>query len=136
MRFSVLVGASIGDHGDAVFVTRGAEATRFLGRQIDDDHAVHPGVGARRRERFLALLRDRIRVAEEDDRHGDARSPQRPHIGEADLKRHAVRECGLRAPLDDNTVRERVREGHAELDDVRARRHQRGHDRPTVSRSG
>jgi len=40
---------------------------------------------------------------------------------------HALRERALRARLDDRAVRERIRERHADLDHVRARRRDPAH---------
>ena len=110
-------------------VTRRAEIARLFGRQVGDDDAVHTRLLAQRRECFLALLHNRIRVAKKDE---GAVTPACRRFRTSSRQTSSVTPfasavCVLRWMTD--AVRQRIGEGHAEFDDVRARRDQRRDDR-------
>ena len=134
----------LGDRGDARFrrrrrqqedrrdVARGQhlrEVGGLFGRIVDDQDAVDAGRLGAIRERRHAHRFDRIGVAHEHDR--------RHRVGAAEVANHvedvvqadALRQRAFARALDHRPVGHRIGKRHAQLDDVRAGRDQRVHDR-------
>src|SRR6266545_2296493 len=94
-----------------------AQRTRLLGRQVRHDDTVHPAFHRGETEGLEAEGEERVVVGEEDEGHG-ALPAQLARELEHARQGHAGRERPLRRALDDGPVGERIRERHAQLDDV------------------
>ena len=104
-----------------------AEAVGLLDRQVEHEHAVHPGLPRPVGEALGAEPQDRIGVAEDDDRRAQI-LPQAPDQVEHAGQRRARGQRALRRPLDDRAVGQRIRKRHADLQDVGAGAIERAQD--------
>src|SRR4030095_7075156 len=116
-------------HVQAERIGLGVEEIRLLGRQIDDEHAVHAGFDGGTTEGLETEREDRVVVDHEHERRGEI-VPQLAHHLEHAREPHPGGERALGGPLYPRPVGERVREGHPKLDDVgalpRGLEHERG----------
>jgi hypothetical protein len=130
MRSSVEVGASRKIRSRPAALSCGGEGLAFLGRVVDDQHAVdagRPRIGHEAVAMALVVALDRVGVAHQHHRRAASRwrnCAPRQHLGQAD----AARQGAFAGLLDHRAVGHRVAEGHAELDDVGAAFDQRMHD--------
>ncbi len=103
---------------------RGGEFLAFLGRIVDDQHAVDAGRRRVAREAVLAMLDlvalDRIRIAHQHDRGRGVLLAEFAHHGQYLAQADAKAQRSLAGFLDHRAVGHRVRERHAELDHVAA----------------
>ena len=104
---------------------RQAQFGVFLRRQIDDDQAVDAG-GLRIGEKLVdAIDVDRIVIAHQHQRRGVIVLAEPAHHLQRLLQGHAGLQRAQPGRLDRRTVRHRIGEGHADLDDVGAGLRQR-----------
>ena len=93
MRASVEVGASRKIGSMPARLQRRGEALAFLGRIVDDQHAVDTGLPARRRRSApTPVALDRVRVAHQHDRRGVVAPAEVAHVSRAPAA------CRCRAP--------------------------------------
>mmetsp|Transcript_22518 Transcript_22518/g.54919 ORF Transcript_22518/g.54919 Transcript_22518/m.54919 type:complete len:681 (+) Transcript_22518:351-2393(+) len=98
---------------------RHLEGGRLLGRQVDDDEPVDPGLPAVPHQFRLAVHQERVVVAHQHERRADPLLPCSLHQVEALVHRgHAVVQGHLIRSLDGGPVCKRVREGNPEFDHV------------------
>ena len=109
--------------------TMRAVVARFLRREIGDQHAI--GAGRRRalRESLEAHLQHGIVIAEKHQRH--VALPRGSHAARSSTPASVVpaRKRAFARALNHRAVRDRIAEGHAQLDHVRAGLGQREHQR-------
>ena len=95
-------------------------SSRFLDRQVERQHAVDAGRGRLASERLEPHAQQRIGVAEDHDRRRDiAAAPSATSASDA-AQTAAGGQRPLGRPLDHRAVGQRIRERHADFEDVGA----------------
>ena len=116
------------------------EIHAFFGRVVDDQHAIHTGVGGIADKPMGAVAQvvvfHRVGVAHQHDRRVGVFGSKRAHHVQHFTHAHAVAQRGFTGFLNHGAVGHRVAEGHTEFDDVCAALHQRMHEWQGVGRVG
>ena len=102
-----------------------AEFVVLFRRHIDKDQPIDAGGLGIGQKPVDAVDVDRIVVAHQDDRRGVIAAAEVAHQRDRLLQRRAGLQGAQAARLNRRTIRHRIGEGHADLDDIRARLRQR-----------
>ena len=107
------------DHGQPRLAGSFVQRRAFLRRQIGQDQSVHARLHRIVAEGPVAVAIDRVDVAHEQQR---CLTPGPEPFGRAKCvgQTHAVAERPLAGPLDRHAFGQRIAEGHAQLDEIRA----------------